>query len=163
MTDDLERTSEIQDGYFYTFSYNATNKDVDFDKDPYVFCIEPSLKNENFVVCLNFHYLPLDVRIDFLRKLNQHYDMIKGDERIVGFVAASTLRKSIPYGKEAVRVYDRKNINNLYRVPAKNVGKYIEYDGYFVDEKPGEVMNKYWENYGTSESKTPETKDGSEL
>ena len=29
-----------------------------------------------------------------LRKLNQHYDMIKGDERIVGFVAASTLRKS---------------------------------------------------------------------
>lgn len=163
MIDDLERTSEIVDGYFYTFEYDASNKSVDYDKMPYVFCIEPSLKNKNFVICLNFHYLPLETRIDFLRKLNEHYDMINGDERIIGFVTGSVLRKTLPYGKDAVRVYDRKNINKLYRVPAKNVGKYIEYDGYFVYKKPGDVMNQYWDNYGTVESKTPETQEAGEL
>lgn len=163
MIDDLERTSMIEDGFFYTFTYEASDPSKDFDKNPYVLCIEPNPKNLNTIICLNFHYLPLGVRIDFLKDLNQNYDMINGDERIVGFVTAAALRNSLPYGKQAVRVYQRKNISRLYRVPAKNVGKYIEYDGYFVDEKPGEVMNKYWLNYGTPESDTPKMNLASEL
>ena len=163
MISDFERTSMIQDGYFYTFLYDAIHKDINFDSNPFVFCIEPNPKNLNTVICLNFHYLPLSVRISLLQKFNQFYDMQKGDERIVGFVTASILRDKLPYGKDAVRVYQRKNISRLYRVPAKNVGKYIEYDGDFTLEKPGEVMNKYWLDYGTPESDTPKINPASEL
>ena len=163
MISDFERTSMIQDGYFYTFSYDATHKDINYDKYPFVFCIEPNPKNLNTIICLNFHYLPLGVRISLLQKFNQFYDMINGDQRIVGFVTASVLKDKLPYGKDAIRVYQRKNINQLYRVPAKNVGKYIEYDGYFIEEKPGEVMNKYWLDYGTPESDTPKMNPASEL
>ena len=47
MINDFERTSLIQDGYFYTFVYNAIHNDKNYDSNPFVFCIEPNPKNLN--------------------------------------------------------------------------------------------------------------------
>ena len=45
--------------------------------------------------------------------------------------------------QNAIRYYNKKNIQNVYRVLNKAVPLYLEYDGDIMMKDPGTIMNKY--------------------
>lgn len=158
MNTDFERAKLIQDGYFYTFKYDTIT--TGYDNNPFVFCLQPDTRNINNVVCLNLHHLPVSKRAEFLVFLDTMYNIKDaGDKRLYAVDAKyvmNVLREFVP----AIRYYDRKKINNLYRIKAKDVGKYIEYEGGIIGKDPKTtVMNKYWgEEYGKAVEGTPSEK-----
>ena len=57
------------------------------------------------------------------------------------------LKYSFPEIRSAIRVYNRKQVQQIYRVPGRDVGKYIEYNGDFMMKEPSDIMNQYWRDY----------------
>ena len=157
--EDFELTSLVQNGYFYTFKYDAVNKDAVFDAVPFILCLVPSEKHPNVFAGLNLHKLPLSDRIQFLVKLDKEFSMKEGDNRIEEFMLRDLLKTSMPVLKNAIRWYNRMNMADIYRVKSGSVGKYIDYDGYVKNGSPSDVMNKYWLNYYKTETAEAQEKD----
>jgi hypothetical protein len=151
MNEKFERASEVQDGYWYTFGYKALKDDPTYDKTPFILCLGPG-KNINCFVGINFHRVPLQDRVNFLLFLNEHFNMTTGDERIVDFVTSDGLKLKFPQVRSAIRTYNRTQVQNCYRVPGCEVGKYIEYDGDFMMKEPSAIMNQYWRDYAANVS-----------
>ena len=143
---DFEKVERVQDGYFYTFGYTALRDDPMYDKTPFILCLGPA-KHPNCFVGINFHRVPLAERIKFLLFLDQHFNMKTGDDRIVDFITMDGLKYSFPEIRSAIRVYNRKQVQQIYRVPGRDVGKYIEYNGDFMMKEPSDIMNQYWRDY----------------
>lgn len=150
--EDFELTSLVQDGYFYTFEYNAIHNDIAFDSVPFILCLQPSTKHPNIFAGLNLHRIPLSARIQFLVKLDKEFSMKDGDNRISDFMLADMMKTTMPELKNAIRWYDKKRMTNVYRVISGSVGKYIEYNGNIKNSSPSAIMNKYWLDYCKTET-----------
>lgn len=160
MNKDFERTSEVVNGYFYTYAYKAIHEDPAYDELPFIYCLAPHPKSQNCFVGINLHHLPTSERIDFLIELEKLYHILDNEERAI--VDIDVIRRTMPSAKLALRVYNRKNVRRCYRVLNKAVGRYIDNDGDIYLAKPSTIMNKYWTNYAgakSAKSQEPEQKE----
>jgi hypothetical protein len=144
MTENFEKTSRIVNGWWYTFEYHPTNITPGYDRYPMIFCIGPSTKDLNVFQALNLHHLPLKARIAFMVKFDKDSNFRQADSRTV--YTADQLVSYFGAGlgiQGAIRYYNKKNIQNVYRVLNKAVPLYLEYDGDIMMKDPGTIMNKY--------------------
>lgn len=106
-------------GRMYTFTYDAKYKNElpYWDKQPVILCIQ--LHDEGFTG-LNFHYLPLDLRVKCLYLLD--HQTRPDDAKIMKVtwdkIIASAARRM---GEITIKRYIRKNLRSrLVHIPAKN-------------------------------------------
>lgn len=150
MRDDFERASQLVNGYFYVAEYNRIHpngKTQGYDRNPLIFVLGPWKHNENCVVAVNFHHIPdLNARCQILKTISDIADISKFDIRATE-ITEEVFRSKFSFANDAIRIYNRMSLNNVYRVKSDKVGRYIDCEGDFIDASPSSIMNKYWLNY----------------
>lgn len=128
------KTRMILDGYFYTFDYKATSyftgkyKQDGYDTKPFIFCIQPSTKDINCIVGLNFNHLS-NMKIPLWEEFNKTYKITNDDIRHA--VSLENLFRISRAFELGIRYYNRKNIRNLERVYNSAVPQLISGHGNF--------------------------------
>lgn len=150
MNEDFERTSELVNGYFYIAEYHRmhpTGKQQGYDVNPLIFVLGPWKHNENCVVAVNFHHIAdLDARCQILKTISDIADISKFDIRATE-ITEDVFRSKFSFASDAIRVYNRMSLREVYRVKSNRVGRYIDCEGNFLQASPSSIMNKYWLNY----------------
>lgn len=107
-------------GRLYTFTYDAKYKDVlpYWDTQPVILCIQ--IHEGGDFTGLNFHYLPIDLRVQCLYLLD--HQTRANDAKILRVtwekIKASAARRM---GEVTIKRYIRKNLRSrLVHIPAKN-------------------------------------------
>lgn len=131
---DFELTNKIVNGYWYIFDYDSSSKEIGYDQQPLVFCIEPSQKNINVFVGLNLHHFPESARKEIYMKMVTASGFNKNEERHL--LSLDTILNLINYTHLGIRHYNRKNIRNAYRIKNKELGKYLSFEGNLLMSKP---------------------------
>lgn len=152
---DFEKTSEIVNGYWYTFEYNGESS-KGYDRFPFIYCIQPSLTNLNCFMGLNLHHLPLNERIEFMVNFDKLSNFREADTRKV-YTREMLINTIFPGCQDAIRYYNKKNIINPMRVLNKAVPLYLEYNGDIMLSNPSQLMNKYLIDNGKNQ--TPEARE----
>lgn len=141
MSDYFEPSNMIKNGYWYTFTYSPKGTNIGFDRFPFIYCIEPSLTAVNNFCGLNIHFLPMNDRIKFILEFEKATTFIASDKRCI--FNKNDIINLFPAAGQAIRYYNRKNIENVYRIKNQFVPRFIDYDGDFIMKDPGTIMNKY--------------------
>lgn len=146
MEEDFELTNYIVNGYWYTFQYNFTpGKDTKgYDKDCFIYCIGPYEKNINCFWGINLHHLTLSNRIRLFEKMLSDQQFIRDEKRY--FFNKETLMAYLHEQDPkmaGIRVYDRRNASQIYRVKNEAVAKYLFEDGQLYMSNPSQKAIEY--------------------
>lgn len=132
----FEPVSIFNNGYFYTFYYEAIHKAQFVDKNPFIFCIGPyerftkkgkSVRLENVIAGLNLHHLTIKEREQLITQLTMNYSLLENDAAHI--LSEETLNKLVPGAIDAVRYYHLEHVYDLHRLRNKYVPFYLHEQG----------------------------------
>lgn len=146
MSKDYVTTSEIVNGFWYSFTYAAKNPVKGVDKDPFIFCIGPAENSLNCFVGLNLHQIPFAQRAEFIKLFQAQHAFMDQDTRIV--LTQEQIKAMVPGIEIGFRVYDKKGIKSCVRVVNSAVPNYIFSKGNIIQEKPINVFTRWLQKLG---------------
>ena len=117
MEEDFELTNYVVNGYWYTFQYLSKKEKEGYDRDCFIYCIGPFEKNINCFWGINLHHLDLSNRIRLFEKMLSDQQFIRDEKRY--FFNKETLMAYLHEQDPkmaGIRVYDRRNASQIYRV-----------------------------------------------
>ena len=123
----LTQANDILNGYFYTFIYKAKDVSLDVDESPVIYCIGPSLKNENNIIGLNLHKLPEQLRESLILGMHKRKGILDTVSRTL--FSDTELNQIVPGAKAAIREYSRKRIYYPLRIDSPDIILYLYDDG----------------------------------
>ena len=144
MEEDFELTNYIVNGYWYTFQYLSKKEKEGYDRDCFIYCISPFEKNINCFWGINLHHLTLSNRIRLFEKMLSDQQFIRDEKRY--FFNKETLMAYLNEQNSKVagiRVYDRRNARQIYRVKNEAVAKYLFEDGQLYMSNPSQKAIEY--------------------
>lgn len=144
MEEDFELTNYIVNGYWYTFQYLSKKEKEGYDRDCFIYCIGPFEKNINCFWGINLHHLTLSNRIRLFEKMLSDQQFIRDEKRY--FFNKETLMAYLNEQNSKVagiRVYDRRNARQIYRVKNEAVAKYLFEDGQLYMSNPSQKAIEY--------------------
>ena len=144
MEEDFELTNYVVNGYWYTFQYLSKKEKEGYDRDCFIYCIGPFEKNINCFWGINLHHLTLSNRIRLFEKMLSDQQFIRDEKRY--FFNKETLMAYLHEQNSKVagiRVYDRRNARQIYRVKNEAVAKYLFEDGQLYMSNPSQKAIEY--------------------
>ena len=144
MEEDFELTNYIVNGYWYTFQYLSKKEKEGYDRDCFIYCIGPFEKNINCFWGINLHHLTLSNRIRLFEKMLSDQQFIRDEKRY--FFNKETLMSYLHEQDPkmaGIRVYDRKNARQIYRVKNEAVAKYLFEEGQLFMSNPSQKAIEY--------------------
>ena len=144
MEEDFELTNYIVNGYWYTFQYLSKKEKEGYDRDCFIYCIGPFEKNINCFWGINLHHLTLSNRIRLFEKMLSDQQFIRDEKRY--FFNKETLMSYLHEQDPkmaGLRVYDRRNARQIYRVKNEAVAKYLFEDGQLYMSNPSQKAIEY--------------------
>jgi hypothetical protein len=144
MEEDFELTNYVVNGYWYTFQYLSKKEKEGYDRDCFIYCIGPFEKNINCFIGLNLHHLTLSNRIRLFEKMLSDQQFIRDEKRY--FFNKETLMAYLHEQDPkiaGIRVYDRRNANQIYRVKNEAVAKYLFEEGQLYMSNPSQKAIEY--------------------
>lgn len=144
MEEDFELTNYIVNGYWYTFQYLSKKEKEGYDRDCFIYCIGPFEKNINCFLGINLHHLTLSNRIRLFEKMLSDQQFIRDEKRY--FFNKETLMAYLHEQDSkmaGIRVYDRRNARQIYRVKNEAVAKYLFEDGQLYMSNPSQKAIEY--------------------
>ena len=144
MKEDFELTNYVVNGYWYTFQYLSKKEKEGYDRDCFIYCIGPFEKNINCFWGINLHHLTLSNRIRLFEKMLSDQQFIRDEKRY--FFNKETLMAYLNEQNSKVagiRVYDRRNARQIYRVKNEAVAKYLFEDGQLYMSNPSQKAIEY--------------------
>ena len=144
MEEDFELTNYVVNGYWYTFQYLSKKEKEGYDRDCFIYCIGPFEKNINCFLGINLHHLTLSNRIRLFEKMLSDQQFIRDEKRY--FFNKETLMAYLNEQNSKVagiRVYDRRNARQIYRVKNEAVAKYLFEDGQLYMSNPSQKAIEY--------------------
>ncbi len=144
MEEDFELTNYVVNGYWYTFQYLSKKEKEGYDRDCFIYCIGPFEKNINCFIGLNLHHLTLSNRIRLFEKMLSDQQFIRDEKRY--FFNKETLMAYLHEQDPkmaGIRVYDRRNASQIYRVKNEAVAKYLFEDGQLYMSNPSQKAIEY--------------------
>ena len=144
MEEDFELTNYIVNGYWYTFQYLSKKEKEGYDRDCFIYCIGPFEKNINCFWGINLHHLTLSNRIRLFEKMLSDQQFIRDEKRY--FFNKETLMAYLHEQDSkmaGIRVYDRRNASQIYRVKNEAVAKYLFEDGQLYMSNPSQKAIEY--------------------
>lgn len=144
MEEDFELTNYIVNGYWYTFQYLSKKEKEGYDRDCFIYCIGPFEKNINCFWGINLHHLTLSNRIRLFEKMLSDQQFIRDEKRY--FFNKETLMTYLHEQDPkmaGIRVYDRRNARQIYRVKNEAVAKYLFEDGQLYMSNPSQKAIEY--------------------
>ena len=144
MEEDFELTNYVVNGYWYTFQYLSKKEKEGYDRDCFIYCIGPFEKNINCFWGINLHHLTLSNRIRLFEKMLSDQQFIRDEKRY--FFNKETLMAYLHEQDPkmaGLRVYDRRNARQIYRVKNEAVAKYLFEDGQLYMSNPSQKAIEY--------------------
>jgi len=144
MEEDFELTNYVVNGYWYTFQYLSKKEKEGYDRDCFIYCIGPFEKNINCFWGINLHHLTLSNRIRLFEKMLSDQQFIRDEKRY--FFNKETLMAYLHEQDPkmaGIRVYDRRNASQIYRVKNEAVAKYLFEDGQLYMSNPSQKAIEY--------------------
>ena len=144
MEEDFELTNYVVNGYWYTFQYLSKKEKEGYDRDCFIYCIGPFEKNINCFWGINLHHLTLSNRIRLFEKMLSVQQFIRDEKRY--FFNKETLMAYLHEQDPkmaGIRVYDRRNARQIYRVKNEAVAKYLFEDGQLYMSNPSQKAIEY--------------------
>ena len=144
MKEDFELTNYVVNGYWYTFQYLSKKEKEGYDRDCFIYCIGPFEKNINCFWGINLHHLTLSNRIRLFEKMLSDQQFIRDEKRY--FFNKETLMAYLHEQDSkmaGIRVYDRRNARQIYRVKNEAVAKYLFEDGQLYMSNPSQKAIEY--------------------
>ena len=144
MEEDFELTNYVVNGYWYTFQYLSKKEKEGYDRDCFIYCIGPFEKNINCFLGINLHHLTLSNRIRLFEKMLSDQQFIRDEKRY--FFNKETLMAYLHEQDPkmaGIRVYDRRNARQIYRVKNEAVAKYLFEDGQLYMSNPSQKAIEY--------------------
>lgn len=144
MEEDFELTNYVVNGYWYTFQYLSKKEKEGYDRDCFIYCIGPFEKNINCFWGINLHHLTLSNRIRLFEKMLSDQQFIQDEKRY--FFNKETLMTYLHEQDPkmaGIRVYDRRNARQIYRVKNEAVAKYLFEDGQLYMSNPSQKAIEY--------------------
>jgi len=144
MEEDFELTNYVVNGYWYTFQYLSKKEKEGYDRDCFIYCIGPFEKNINCFIGLNLHHLTLSNRIRLFEKMLSDQQFIRDEKRY--FFNKETLMAYLHEQDPkmaGIRVYDRRNASQIYRVKNEAVAKYLFEEGQLYMSNPSQKAIEY--------------------
>ena len=144
MEEDFELTNYVVNGYWYTFQYLSKKEKEGYDRDCFIYCIGPFEKNINCFWGINLHHLTLSNRIRLFEKMLSDQQFIRDEKRY--FFNKETLMSYLHEQDPkmaGIRVYDRRNARQIYRVKNEVVAKYLFEDGQLYMSNPSQKAIEY--------------------
>ena len=144
MEEDFELTNYIVNGYWYTFQYLSKKEKEGYDRDCIIYCIGPFEKNINCFWGINLHHLTLSNRIRLFEKMLSDQQFIRDEKRY--FFNKETLMAYLHEQDPkmaGIRVYDRRNARQIYRVKNEAVAKYLFEEGQLYMSNPSQKAIEY--------------------
>lgn len=144
MEEDFELTNYVVNGYWYTFQYLSKKEKEGYDRDCFIYCIGPFEKNINCFFGINLHHLTLSNRIRLFEKMLSDQQFIRDEKRY--FFNKETLMSYLHEQDPkmaGIRVYDRRNARQIYRVKNEAVAKYLFEDGQLYMSNPSQKAIEY--------------------
>ena len=144
MEEDFELTNYIVNGYWYTFQYLSKKEKEGYDRDCFIYCIGPFEKNINCFWGINLHHLTLSNRIRLFEKMLSDQQFIRDEKRY--FFNKETLMAYLHEQDPkmaGIRVYDRRNASQIYRVKNEAVAKYLFEEGQLYMSNPSQKAIEY--------------------
>ena len=144
MEEDFELTNYVVNGYWYTFQYLSKKEKEGYDRDCFIYCIGPFEKNINCFWGINLHHLTLSNRIRLFEKMLSDQQFIRDEKRY--FFNKETLMAYLNEQNSKVagiRVYNRRNARQIYRVKNEAVAKYLFEDGQLYMSNPSQKAIEY--------------------
>lgn len=144
MEEDFELTNYVVNGYWYTFQYLSKKEKEGYDRDCFIYCIGPFEKNINYFLGINLHHLTLSNRIRLFEKMLSDQQFIRDEKRY--FFNKETLMAYLNEQNSKVagiRVYDRRNARQIYRVKNEAVAKYLFEEGQLFMSNPSQKAIEY--------------------
>ena len=144
MEEDFELTNYVVNGYWYTFQYLSKKEKEGYDRDCFIYCIGPFEKNINCFWGINLHHLTLSNRIRLFEKMLSDQQFIRDEKRY--FFNKETLMAYLHEQDSkmaGIRVYDRRNARQIYRVKNEAVAKYLFEDGQLYMSNPSQKAIEY--------------------
>lgn len=144
MEEDFELTNYVVNGYWYTFQYLSKKEKEGYDRDCFIYCIGPFEKNINCFLGINLHHLTLSNRIRLFEKMLSDQQFIRDEKRY--FFNKETLMSYLHEQDPkmaGIRVYDRRNAKQVYRVKNEAVAKYLFEDGQLYMSNPSQKAIEY--------------------
>lgn len=144
MEEDFELTNYVVNGYWYTFQYLSKKEKEGYDRDCFIYCIGPFEKNINCFCGINLHHLTLSNRIRLFEKMLSDQQFIRDEKRY--FFNKETLMAYLHEQDPkmaGIRVYDRRNARQIYRVKNEAVAKYLFEDGQLYMSNPSQKAIEY--------------------
>ena len=144
MEEDFELTNHVVNGYWYTFQYLSKKEKEGYDRDCFIYCIGPFEKNINCFWGINLHHLTLSNRIRLFEKMLSDQQFIRDEKRY--FFNKETLMAYLHEQDPkmaGIRVYDRRNASQIYRVKNEAVAKYLFEDGQLYMSNPSQKAIEY--------------------
>ena len=144
MEEDFELTNYVVNGYWYTFQYLSKKEKEGYDRDCFIYCIGPFEKNINCFIGLNLHHLTLSNRIRLFEKMLSDQQFIRDEKRY--FFNKETLMAYLHEQDPkiaGIRVYDRRNARQIYRVKNEAVAKYLFEEGQLYMSNPSQKAIEY--------------------
>ena len=144
MEEDFELTNYIVNGYWYTFQYLSKKEKEGYDRDCFIYCIGPFEKNINCFWGINLHHLTLSNRIRLFEKMLSDQQFIRDEKRYLfnKETLMAYLHEQDPK-MAGIRVYDRRNARQIYRVKNEAVAKYLFEDGQLYMSNPSQKAIEY--------------------
>lgn len=145
----FEQVSMFNNGYFYTFYYDSTQKTHFVDKTPFIFCIGPAeqytkkgkrIALQNVIAGLNLHHLPIKERYDLIKILESNYKLSEDSAHIL---SEETLNRLCPGVIAAVRYYNITRVYDLYKIKNSHVKYYLSEQGNILLSTPNEDSLRY--------------------
>ena len=144
MEEDFELTNYVVNGYWYTFQYLSKKEKEGYDRDCFIYCIGPFEKNINCFWGINLHHLTLSNRIRLFEKMLSDQQFIRDEKRY--FFNKETLMSYLNEQDPkmaGIRVYDRRNARQIYRVKNEAIAKYLFEDGQLYMSNPSQKAIEY--------------------
>ena len=144
MEEDFELTNYVVNGYWYTFQYLSKKEKEGYDRDCFIYCIGPFEKNINCFWGINLHHLTLSNRIRLFEKMLSDQQFIRDEKRY--FFNKETLMAYLHEQDPkmaGLRVYDRRNARQIYRVKNEAIAKYLFEDGQLYMSNPSQKAIEY--------------------
>ena len=144
MEEDFELTNYVVNGYWYTFQYLSKKEKEGYDRDCFIYCIGPFEKNINCFWGINLHHLTLSNRIRLFEKMLSDQQFIRDEKRY--FFNKETLMAYLHEQDPkmaGIRVYDRRNARQIYRVKNEAVAKYLFEEGQLFMSNPSQKAIEY--------------------
>lgn len=131
LSENSTKATIINNGCFYYFHYKPTSwynpkKNILLDMSPLIYCIGPITTKENLIEGLNFRHLPILLRENILKLMDNASSIIKSNTRtIITKEKLLSLNSQIVQG---IRIYNLKNITNCLLLNNTIIPELIKFD-----------------------------------